>query len=256
MTAQTPAGTGRPPSPAPAGFQPWHEGPFLAFDTETTGTDPETDRIVAATCVRIDRGAEPRVTSWLIDPGVPIPEAATAVHGITDGQALAHGRPPDECLSEIMHTLLPAWGDGVPVLAFNACFDLTILDRELRRHGLGDLDPCGWVLDPYVIDKHVSWRRGKRTLAAQCEHYGVRHDGAHDATADALAAARVLWRIATRYPTVAGKTVAELHEAQIGWAAEQAASFADWLRAQGRSDDLPDGQWPIRAHTPTERSAA
>lgn len=227
----------------------WHEGPFLAFDTESTGVDVESDRIVTATTVLIERGAEPVVTSWLLDPGVPIPEAATAVHGITDGHALAHGRPPAECVDEIAATLIDAWARGIPVLAFNAAFDLTILDREMRRHLGGSLTP-GLVLDPFVIDKHCSYRRGKRTLTAQCEHYGVRHDGAHDATADALAAARVLWMIARRYPTVAGKTLGELHDAQVTWAAEQAASFRDYLIKQGKTDDLPHGEWPMRAHVP------
>lgn len=226
----------------------WHEGPFLAFDTETTGTNCDTDRIVTATTVLIAPGAEPVVTSWLIDPGVPIPEAAAAVHGITDGHVLAHGRPPAECVDEIAAVLIDAWGRGLPVLAFNACFDLTILDREMRRH-LGAALVPGLVLDPFVIDKHVSYRRGKRTLAAQCEHYGVRHDGAHDATADAVAAARVLWRIAQRYPTVAAKNLGELHDAQVQWAAEQAASFRDYLVRQGRTDDLPHGEWPMRART-------
>ncbi len=225
----------------------WHAGPFLAFDTETTGTNVDADRIVTATTVLIAPGAEPAVTSWLIDPGVPIPEAASAVHGITDGHVLAHGRPPAECVDEIAATLIDAWAAGIPVLAFNACFDLTILDREMRRH-LGAALVPGLVLDPFVIDKHVSYRRGKRTLTAQCEHYGVRHDGAHDATADALAAARVLWRIAQRYPTVAEKSLQEMHDAQVQWAAEQAASFRDWLVRQGKTDDLPHGEWPMRAH--------
>lgn len=224
----------------------WHSGPFLAVDTETTGTDVESDRIVTATTVLIQPGEQPQVTSWLIDPGVPIPAEATAVHGITDDHVLAHGRPPVECVDEIAAALIEAWGRGIPVLAFNAAFDLTILDREMRRHLGASLSP-GLVLDPFVIDKHVSYRRGKRTLTAQCEHYGVRHDGAHDATADAVAAARVLWRIAQRYPSVAGKTVAELHDAQVGWAAEQAASFRDYLVKQGRTDDLPHGEWPMRA---------
>lgn len=234
----------------------WHEGPFLAFDTETTGTSVESDRIVTATTVYID-GGQLETTSWLIDPGVPIPEAATAVHGITDGHALAHGRPPAECVGEIANVLSAAWNDGIPVLAFNASFDLTILDREMRRHGVTALGlQPKLVLDPFVIDKHCSYRRGKRTLSAQCEHYGVRHDGAHDATADAIAAARVLWALARRYPTVAAKTVAELHDAQVAWAAEQAASFRDYLVKQGKTEDLPHGEWPMRAWVGTAERAA
>jgi hypothetical protein len=102
---------------------------------------------------------------------------------------------------------------GCPVVGFNLCYDLTLLDRELRRHGRPPLEP-GYVIDAFVLDKHVSYRRGPRKLVDQCQHYGVRIDGAHDAAADALAAARVAWRIAQRYPTVSGKTLPELHDAQ------------------------------------------
>lgn len=225
----------------------WHSGPFLAFDTETTGVDCDVDRIVTATTVWID-GADIDTTTWLINPGVPIPEEATAVHGITYDHALTHGRPPAECVQEIAGVLAVAHEQGVPVLAFNACFDLTLLDREMRRHDLGALE-VDRVLDPFVIDKAVDrYRKGKRTLETQCAHYGVTHGGAHDATADALAAARVMWKIARRYPQVGGLSLDELHEAQIRWAAEQAASFRQYLIKQGRTEDLPTGEWPMRAH--------
>ncbi len=59
-------------------------GRWAAFDTETTGVDVEIDRIVSAALVVQDApGLRPRVTRWLVNPGVPVPEAATAVHGLT-----------------------------------------------------------------------------------------------------------------------------------------------------------------------------
>lgn len=228
----------------------WHAGPFLAFDTETTGVDCERDRIVTATTVWLDGNSAPEVTSWLIDPGIEIPSEASAIHGVTTEQVRNYGRPPVECVQEIVEVIHGAIVNGVPVLAFNAAFDLTILDREARRTGAPSVTPTR-VLDPFVIDKAVDrYRRGKRTLTNQCEHYGVKHDGAHDATADAIAAARVMWQIARRYPAVGNLDLDELHAAQVEWGAQQAASFADYLRKQGRTDDLPDGQWPIRAYAP------
>lgn len=223
----------------------WINGPFLAFDTETTGTSVETDRIVTATTVWID-GANLDTTSWLIDPGIEIPAGASAVHGITTEHARNYGQPPIGALEEIARKLDTARLAGVPVLAYNAVFDLTILDRELRRYGWAPLE-ANLVLDPFVIDKHCSYRRGKRTLTAACEHYGVKHGGAHDATADALAAARVMWALSRRYPTVAAKSLEELHDAQVQWAAEQAASFREYLIQQGKTQDLPHGEWPMRA---------
>lgn len=233
----------------------WHTGPMVAFDLESTSVDTETARIVTACVALIQPGQPVDPMTWLLDPGIDIPESASAVHGITTEKARNEGQPAHEGVGEIADFLAVHWAMGRPVVGFNLVFDLSIFDRELRRHGRPPLEP-GWCVDAFVLDKHVSYRRGKRTLTAQCEHYGVRIDGAHDATADALAAARVAWRIATRYPTVAEKSLPELHQAQQQWAAEQAASFRQYLIGKGQTDDLPHGEWPMRAWIdPAERAA-
>lgn len=75
------------------GMTCWYEGPLAAFDTETTGVDVETDRIVSAALVVQDApGARPRVTRWLVNPGVPVPAAATEVHGLTEEHLQRNGR--------------------------------------------------------------------------------------------------------------------------------------------------------------------
>src|SRR5262249_12478895 len=79
---------------------------------------------------------------------------------------------------------------------------------------------------------------GKRTLTAVCAHYNVPLDEAHAANADALAAARVAWRLAQAYPELRDVDLATLHRQQIDWAAEQAASFEDWLRRNGRDERI------------------
>lgn len=78
-----------------------------------------------------------------------------------------------------------------------------------------------------------------------CAHYGVRIDGAHDAAQDALAAARVAYRIAQRNPALAAMPLPELHALQMKAKAEQAQSFRRYK--QGRNepfDDIRD-EWPI-----------
>lgn len=224
----------------------WHEGPMVAFDLESTGVDTSTARIVTACVALIQPGQPVEPVTWLLDPGVEIPEAATAVHGITTEQCRNLGIPAHEGVTEIADQLASYWAEGLPVVGFNLVYDCTLLDRELRRHGRAPLRP-GHCIDAFVLDKHVSYRRGSRKLVDQCQHYGVRIDGAHNAAADALAAARVAWKIAHQYPTVRGLSLPELHEAQTRWAAEQAASFRDYLIKQGKTEDLPHGEWPMRA---------
>ena len=87
----------------------WHDGPLVGFDTETTGVDVATDRIVTAAVVTRDATGT-RARTWLIDPGVPIPPAATAVHGITTEQARTEGRAPRAALDEgqVVHAVCAA----------------------------------------------------------------------------------------------------------------------------------------------------
>ncbi|MCF2130462.1 3'-5' exonuclease [Strepomyces sp. STD 3.1] len=231
----------------------WHRELLIGFDLETTGTDPREARIVTAAVIEV-RGGEPQGRrEWLADPGVEIPAEAVAVHGISNERAAAEGRPADQVADAIAAVLTDRWRTGVPVVAYNAAFDLTLLAAELRRHGLpslrdrlGGTDPAP-VIDPYTIDRSVDrYRRGKRNLEAVCREYGVPLDAAHDATADALAAARLACAIADRHPKVAALGPADLHHRQVEWYAEWAADFQSFLRRKGDATAVVDATWPLR----------
>ncbi|MFL3869190.1 3'-5' exonuclease [Streptomyces griseobrunneus] len=223
----------------------WHLDRLAGFDLETTGPDPLTARIVTACIVQLG-GQQPTVAAnWLTDvDGEEIPAGAAAVHGISTDKARAEGAPLKEAVAEILAGLTQVILAGIPIVAMNARYDVTLLDREAERFGLDPL-PAGPVIDPFVIDKQVDrYRSGKRTLTALCEHYNVRLDGAHSADADAVAACRVAWRQATRYPQLAAMTLDELHTAQVGWAAEQAASLQEHFR-KTQPDAVVEGAWPL-----------
>ncbi|MFD7771968.1 3'-5' exonuclease [Streptomyces sp. NPDC059787] len=231
----------------------WHRELLIGFDLETTGTDPREARIVTGAVIEVRAGEPGDRREWLADPGVPIPEDAVAVHGISNERATAEGSPADRVADAIADVLTAHWRTGVPVVAYNAAFDLSLLSAELRRYGLpslrdrlGGADP-GPVIDPYTIDRSVDrYRRGKRNLEAVCAEYGVVLDAAHDATADALAAARLACAIAGRHPKVAALDPAELHRRQIQWYAAWAADFQDFLRRKGDTTAVVDGTWPLR----------
>ncbi|MFE4618454.1 3'-5' exonuclease [Streptomyces sp. NPDC056747] len=235
----------------------WHGEPLVGFDLETTGTDPLEARIVTASIVGFHGGRVVRQRDWLADPGVRIPEQASAIHGISSERAAAEGRPVREVADEIAETLIGYWNQGVPVVAYNASFDLTLLSAELRRHGLPSLSErlggagIGPVVDPYTIDRAVDrYRRGKRTLEAVCGEYGVVLETAHEAAADALAAVRVAVAIAERHPEVAGMNPAELHERQIVWYRAWAENFQAFLRRKGDTEAVVDPVWPLRGAVP------
>ncbi|MGW7668800.1 exonuclease domain-containing protein [Streptomyces sp. NPDC054775] len=231
----------------------WHRELLIGFDLETTGTDPYEARIVTGAVIEVRDGQPLGRRDWLADPGVEIPADAVAVHGISTERAAAEGRPADQVADAIADVLVTYWKTGVPVVAYNAAFDLTLLSAELRRHGLpslrdrlGGAEP-GPVIDPYTIDRWADrYRRGKRNLEAVCTEYGVALDAAHNAAADALAAARLAGAIAGRHPKVAAFGLAELHRRQIEWYAAWAADFQDFLRGKGDTEAVVDGTWPLR----------
>ncbi|MFT4258708.1 3'-5' exonuclease [Microbacterium sp.] len=219
------------------------------FDLETTGVDVEHDRIVTAHVGVLDaKGREIASRDWLADPGIEIPDGATAVHGITTAHARAHGRPASEVVADVTGALRSLLSQGVPVVAYNASYDFSLLAHEAHRHGLDALIDPSPIIDPLVIDKaYDRFRRGKRTLEVVAAHYAVPLEGAHDASADAVAAGRIAQAMARQFelPT----SLSALHTQQICWARAQAASLTDYFISIGRLDpeEALDGSWPVRS---------
>lgn len=230
----------------------WIDGPLVGFDTETTGIDVAHERIVTAAVVTSDASGSSEVT-WLIDPGIEIPARATEVHGISTEYARAHGAQPAEALPEIADAVVAALRAGAPIVAFNAAYDLAILDAELARHGLETLPQrlggaVGPIIDPLVLDRKLEkYRRGKRTLGDLCTVYRVSAgDDMHTAEVDVAATLGVLRAIAAKHPEIAALSLAELHEWQIAAHREWAADFNGWMAKNGRSGRADLG-WPYPA---------
>lgn len=216
------------------------------FDLETTGIDPETARIVSAHVGVLDaEGNSISRRDWLADPGVEIPAGAAAIHGITTERARSEGRSAPEVVEEIVAELCGLVERGIPIVIYNAPYDLTLLRHETRRHDLGCVENA-LVIDPLVIDKGVDkFRRGKRTLTAASEFYGVPLEDAHDSAADAIAAGRVALALARRYPEYLDVSLEELHAMQVAWCREQTESFVEYMRRR-EPDFTKSGDWPER----------
>lgn len=234
----------------------WSTGPLLGFDTETTGVDVRSDRIVTAALVMRDAHGT-RQRTWLIDPGVDIPAAASAIHGITTERARAEGQSPATALDELAGEITRAQLAGVPLVAYNASFDVAILEHELTRWGLptvadrlgGDI---GAVLDPLVIDRGLDrYRRGKRTLSDLCQHYRVTATAElHTAEVDVLATMSVLDCLVATYPELGGMPLAALGDWQRDRHREWAESFNSWRTRQGFEGPGADTGWLPR-HEPS-----
>lgn len=233
----------------------WHELPRAAFDVETTGRDPQHARIVSASIVLVNgRGEVRQRHEWLADPGIEIPPEVTAIHGISTERARAEGLPAAQVAAEVAAVLAGVFEAGIPVLAFNAPYDFTVLAAEARRYSVAGLIARP-VIDPFILNKQVDkYRRGKRTLIALCEEYKVVLDEAHTSAADALATIGLADAMLRKYPQLKGEAAA-LHEMQVVWAAAQAADFQAFLR-RTKPDAVIDGVWPVAALLPQPDAAA
>ncbi|MFJ4921683.1 exonuclease domain-containing protein [Streptomyces sp. NPDC088725] len=241
----------------------WYEGPLAAFGTETTGVDVEEDRIVSASLVVQEAaGAELQVTRWVIDPGVPVPAEATALHGLTEDFLHRNGRWPAPATEEIARALAAQHAAGRPLVIMDAPFGLTMLDRELRRHRASSFARylertllC--VLDPRVLDRHLDrYRKGRRTLTDLCAQYGVARGEAHEATSDATAALDVVRAVGRRFALRMERlTAPELHTLQAVWHAAQvrgpqARARRAWFPLGGTAVASDPADWPLRDELP------
>ncbi|RNE48373.1 3'-5' exonuclease [Corynebacterium alimapuense] len=215
---------------------------MLSFDLETTSANPLEARIVTSAMVRID-GSQVNALEHLADPGIEIPEEAAKIHGITTEKAQAEGRPHEEVLRETVEQIKAGWADGLTLIVFNASYDLTVL-RQLT----GDFTVTGPVFDPYVVDKVKDrYRKGRRTLTDLSAHYGVRLDNAHEATADALAAARIAWKQVKQWPELSKMDTGELMELQAVGYYERQMDFAKYLQGQGKDPNTVNTSWPMQS---------
>lgn len=223
----------------------------VSWDTETTGVSVHDDRIVTAALIVRGGGKPNRDFSYLINPQVPIPAAASDVHGVDDARAQAEGADPKAALEEIATHLAAALNYGMPVIAFNQAFDWSILHYELVRHGLPTMadrlngkDPYS-LLDALVLDKQADrYRKGSRKLQAVAAHYGVHLENWHDAEADATAALGIADALFEQHPRLAAYDSQRLFLAQQAWREEQQKGLQAHLRLS-KPEAYCAPEWPL-----------
>lgn len=228
----------------------WVESPWLGFDTETTGVSPVRDRLVTAAGVFRPGGlrskgdsvvVEDAVKVWLADPGVSIPQSASAIHGITTEHAQKHGAPIADVLEEVNATLARHLSAGNVVVIFNAGFDLPLLEAESIRHNVAPLkERLGSesypIIDPLVLDRaSEKFRRGKRTLADLARAYDVEvPTDTHQAHVDSALALDLLAAMLLKHDSLRSLDAKQVHDFQRSEHATWAKDFEQYLKSKGR----------------------
>lgn len=227
----------------------WADGPWVGFDTETTGVSPHHDRLVTAAVVTREAGVGPRtsdrVRTWLVNPGIEIPAGASQIHGITTAHARTYGQDPRDALEGVNTALADHLRTGEVMVVFNAGFDLPLLEADSIRHGVEPLKArlnasVAPVVDPLVLDRALNrYRRGKRTLSDLATAYGIPlPTDTHKAEVDAELALDLLAAMVEKYPQLREMSADELHSFQTHQHAIWAENFQAFLRRQGRDTTI------------------
>jgi DNA polymerase-3 subunit epsilon len=179
------------------------EKPLAIIDLETTGIDPQSDRIVEMGILKVTPEGRRCQRVLRLNPGIPIPPGATAVHGITDADVEEEPRFADVA-ADLIDLL-----DGCDLCGFNLKrFDLRLLHVEFIRAGKL------WSLaGRAIVDAmEIFLAYEKRNLAAAVRFYCNReHENPHSAGADVRATAEVLDAMLERYADLP-RTTAGLHQ--------------------------------------------
>ena len=194
-----------PPDDQPLGPDtPLAELPVVVLDTETTGLAAKTDRVVSlgAVCAHGTRLFRSRMIDDLIDPGVSIPPASTAIHRITD--QMVAGAPAWPAVYPDLQRLM----QGRVVVGHSIPFDLTIMRHECERHGL-DWEPPVFV-DTLRLASLLNPALKDLDLENLARVYHIELRGRHTALGDALVTAELFFRMMPRLELQGFKTLADL----------------------------------------------
>jgi DNA polymerase III epsilon subunit family exonuclease len=202
--------------------------PLAVIDTETTGIE-EDDRVCEIAAVRFESGIPVSRFSSLVNPGRPIPEAVSKVHGIKDVDVASKPTLP-EVAGELLRVC-----QGAVAVAYSANFDRRMLHAEITGTDCHAFDPSQSWVDVLVLVRHFDRNvrgKGKNKLEKACERHGVILEGAHRALADALACGGLLHAFKSRLGNVSAAQLIERCDIRR---TEQDADFQAWLsRQQGQ----------------------
>ena len=177
----------------------------VVLDTEATGLDSRTARIIqiAAVRVRALKLVESETFERLVKPDIAIPPEATAVHGFDAATVAA--APPFAAIAPELDAFL---GSAI-IIGHSVAYDLELLRREHERAGIVWRQPR--ALDVALLARLVAPTLAKYGLTQLCEFLGLEIDGRHTALGDARATVRIL---AALVPRLAANGIVTLAEAE------------------------------------------
>jgi DNA polymerase-3 subunit epsilon len=167
------------------------KNPIIFFDLETTGINIASDRIVEISYLKVDVNGNESGKTLRVNPGIPIPEKASAIHGITDEDV-----KDAPAFQEVAKSLAREF-EGCDLAGYNSVkFDIPLLAEEFLRVGV-DID---LKRRKFVDVQIIFMKMEPRTLSAAYKFFtGKELSDAHSASADTRATYEVLQAQLDRY---------------------------------------------------------
>lgn len=171
-----------------------HKEQFICIDCETTGLDPDMDRIIEVAAVRFTLNETFDTFESLIDPCCPIPETSIAIHNIT--QEMVTGKP---VIRDVLPHLLQLIGKST-IVGHGVGFDIAVIANAAERAGI----PCTLKYNTYIDTLRMARIYGDsptNSLEQLRRHFNIPLEGAHRAMSDVIVNVEVFKYLAKRYNT-------------------------------------------------------
>ena len=151
---------------------------FISFDLETTGLNPDKDKITEIAACRFINGEFTEEFTTLINPGIPIPKNITALTGITN-KMVENAPSINDALPDFMKFI-----GSTPLVAQNINFDYNFINKNLQ----GSNSPFSEIplYDTLSLARGFIYFYNSFSLGSLCDYYGIKIENAHRASADAL----------------------------------------------------------------------
>jgi len=151
---------------------------FISFDLETTGLNPDKDKITEIAACRFINGEFTEEFTTLINPGIPIPKNITALTGITN-KMVEDAPSINDALPDFMKFI-----GSTPLVAQNINFDYNFINKNLQ----GSNSPFSEIplYDTLSLARGFIYFYNSFSLGSLCDYYGIKIENAHRASADAL----------------------------------------------------------------------
>jgi len=200
----------------------WFEADLAIVDVETTGLNPDNDRVIEIGIIHMRAGEVLDRYSQLVDPGIPIPEEVVKLTGIQPEDV--RGKPAFDAIAAEVRARL----EGKVVVAYNLSFDKKFITSEFQR--ANTTWPEGPCLDPLVFARELHRNDGSKRLEAVAKRLGIELANAHRAADDAEVTGHVLCAFREQLPPI----LTDLVQLQEQWSVQQEQQMAAWRRRRGK----------------------